>query len=150
MKIDLINLKQASASLTQQLKPIHEIECENGTITQDPEIWKQECHKFASDRFQDPLNDQANQIRLIKMVESEIECDKIEGKFHNDILPYDFMQAKASLKLGKAADQTHTVAEIIKYLPYKATTNIHKKFNTIYNYTNTTTKPHKPNNNSFG
>ena len=54
----MINLRKASTSLAQQIKPIHEIECEDGTITQDPEIMKEEGHRFASDRFQDSNNDQ--------------------------------------------------------------------------------------------
>ena len=69
LKTDLLNLKKTSTSFTQHMKPIHEIECEDGTITQDPEIMKEEGHRFASDRFQGPNNNQASQMHNIKQVE---------------------------------------------------------------------------------
>ena len=125
------------------MKHIHEIECEDGTITQDPEIMMKECFNFGSHRFHDKENDPTNQINMIQQIESTINANTLDGRHEEDINIYDHFQARAAATNGKGADENSTVPEIFKNLPYKATTHIHDKFNTTFNHTNSTTNPHK-------
>ena len=85
---------------------------------------------------------------MIQQVESTIKANTLDGRHEEDINIHDHFQARAAANNGKGADENNTVPEIIKNLPYKATTHIHEKFNITYNHTNSTTTPHKPYNNN--
>ena len=69
---DIIQLKNASTSLQQQIQPIHEIEESNGKMTKDFEEMTDEAHKFATERFQDLTNNKDNQLYEIRLIEGEI------------------------------------------------------------------------------
>ena len=87
--------------------------------------------KVCMEKYQDENSTQQPQ-EIIETLLSTIKCEEKVGSKLAEIELFDTLQAKSTMKNGKAADANGLVAEVLKALPYNASVYIHDRFSEYY------------------